>query len=92
MTARIIHTQLRGHALLRDPLLYKGSAFTEAERDLLQLHGLLPPTFNTQEQQVIRFYQRLSAVTDPLARYRELAGLQDRNEHLYYRLLMDHLA
>jgi len=92
VTARIIHTQLRGHALLRDPLLYQGSDFTEAERDLLQLHGLLPPTFNTQEQQVVRFYQRLSAVTDPLARYRELAGLQDRNEHLYYRLLMDHLA
>ncbi len=92
MTAKIIHTQLRGQALLRNPLLYKGSAFSEGERDLLELHGLLPPTFNTQDQQAIRFYQRLSSVTDPLAKYRELAGLQDRNEYLYYRVLMDHLA
>jgi malic enzyme len=92
VTAKVIHTQLRGHALLRDPLLYKGSAFSEAERDLLGLHGLLPPMQNTQDQQAVRFYQRLSTVSDPLARYRELAGLQDRNEHLYYRVLMDHLA
>jgi len=92
VTAKVIHTQLRGHTLLRDPLLYKGSAFTDAERNLLELHGLLPPTHNTQDQQAIRFYQRLCSVTDPLARYRELAGLQDRNEHLYYRILMDHLA
>lgn len=92
MTGKVVHTQLRGHALLRDPLLYKGSAFTEAERDLLGLHGLLPPTHNTQDQQAVRFYQRLCTVTEPLARYRELAGLQDRNEHLYYRILMDHLA
>jgi malate dehydrogenase (oxaloacetate-decarboxylating) len=92
VSSKVIHTQLRGHTLLRDPLLYKGSAFTDAERDLLDLHGLLPPAHNTQDQQAVRFYQRLASVTEPLARYRELAGLQDRNEHLYYRILMDHLA
>jgi malic enzyme len=92
VTAKVLHTQLRGYTLLRDPLLYKGSAFNDAERHLLGLHGLLPPAHNTQDQQAARFYQRLCTVTDPLARYRELAGLQDRNEHLYYRILMDHLA
>jgi malate dehydrogenase (oxaloacetate-decarboxylating) len=92
MPVKLQHTQLRGHAVLRDPLLYKGSAFTPDERRLLGLKGLLPPAYNNQDQQAVRFYERLRGVTDPLARYRELAGLQDRNEHLYYRVLGDHLA
>lgn len=92
MTGKIRHTQLRGHAVMRDPLLNKGSAFTADERRLLGLTGLLPAGFNSQDQQAVRFYERLSGIADPLARYRELAGLQDRNEHLYYRILLDHLA
>ncbi|MEQ8484949.1 MAG: NAD-dependent malic enzyme [Pseudomonadales bacterium] len=91
MPRKVAHTQLRGHALLRDPLLNKGSAFTPDERRQLGLVGLLPPTHNSQDQQAVRAYDRLSSVTDPLARYRELAALQDRNEHLYYRILLDHL-
>jgi len=89
---KIQHTQLRGHALMREPLLNKGSAFTPDERTLLGLHGLLPAATNTQDQQAVRFYERLSTMPDPLTRYRELTGLQDRNEHLYYRVLQDHLA
>jgi len=77
---------------MREPLLNKGSAFTPDERTLLGLHGLLPAATNTQDQQAVRFHDRLSTIPDPLARYRELAGLQDRNEHLYYRILQDHLA
>jgi malate dehydrogenase (oxaloacetate-decarboxylating) len=77
---------------MRTPLLNKGSAFTPPERDLLGLHGVLPVGCKTQDQQAERFYQRLSAIDDAFARYGELAGLQDRNEHLYYRVLMDHLA
>jgi malic enzyme len=92
MSRKIIHTQLRGNAVLRDPLLYKGSAFTRDERELLNLGGLLPVGYNSQDQQAVRFYERLSTVADPLARYRDLSALQDRNEHLYYRILMDHLA
>ena len=92
MPMKVQHTQLRGRAVLRDPLLNKGSAFTPDERRLLGLTGLLPPACNTQDQQAVRFYERLSTIVDPLARYRELAGLQDRNEHLYYRILLDHLA
>ncbi|HEX7035667.1 MAG TPA: NAD-dependent malic enzyme [Pseudomonadales bacterium] len=92
MPAKVAHTQLRGHAVLRDPLLNKGSAFTPEERSLLGLNGLLPPACQTQDQQAVRVYRRLSVLSDPLDRYRALAALQDRNEHLYYRLLMDHLA
>jgi malate dehydrogenase (oxaloacetate-decarboxylating) len=92
MPGKVQHTQLRGHAVLRNPLLYKGSAFTPDERRLLGLRGLLPPAYNSQDQQAVRFYERLRGVSDPLTRYRELAGLQDRNEHLYYRVLGDHLA
>lgn len=77
---------------MRDPLLNKGSAFTPEERRLLGLSGLLPPTCNTQDQQVVRVYERFCATADPLSKYRELAALQDRNEYLYYRLLLDHLA
>jgi malate dehydrogenase (oxaloacetate-decarboxylating) len=91
MPRKVVHTQLRGQALLRDPLLNKGSAFTPDERQRLGLTGLLPPTHNTLDQQAVRFYERLSTIGDPLDRYRELAGLQDRNEHLYYRILLDHL-
>jgi malic enzyme len=92
MPVKVQHTQLRGHAVMREPLLNKGSAFTPEERRLLGLNGLLPPACNSQNQQAVRFYERLSTISDPLARYRELAGLQDRNEHLYYRILLDHLA
>ncbi len=91
MPAKVQHTQLRGHAVMRDPLLNKGSAFTPDERRLLGLTGMLPPTCNSQDQQARRVYDRLSLIDDPLNRYRELAALQDRNEHLYYRLLLDHL-
>jgi malate dehydrogenase (oxaloacetate-decarboxylating) len=91
MARKVVHTQLRGLALLREPLLNKGSAFTPEERQRLGLTGLLPPSHNTLDQQAARFYERLAAIGDPLARYCELSSLQDRNEHLYYRILLDHL-
>jgi malate dehydrogenase (oxaloacetate-decarboxylating) len=51
MARKVVHTQLRGLALLREPLLNKGSAFTPEERQLLGLTGLLPPSHNTLDQQ-----------------------------------------
>ncbi len=84
-------THLRGHDVLRDPLLNKGSAFTVEERDALGLVGLLPPGYNTLDQQAQRAFQNLAAIDAPLGKYRELSSLQDRNEHLFFRLLMDHL-
>jgi len=87
-----ITTTLRGQALLRNPLLNKGTAFSDSEREQLALEGLLPPTFNNQELQARRFYAKLAKINDPLTTYVELASLQDRNEHLYYRILTDHLS
>lgn len=90
--ARNISTSLRGQEVLRDPLLYKGSAFSAEERRLLGLSGLLPSGENTQDQQAVRFYEKLEATPEPIDKYRALMALQDRNERLYYRVLMDHLA
>ena len=56
----------RGVQLLHDPLLNKGTAFTEAERNVLGLRGLLPPHVFTQDEQAIRFLHNLRNLPDPL--------------------------
>jgi malate dehydrogenase (oxaloacetate-decarboxylating)(NADP+) len=81
----------RGAALLRDPRLNKGTAFSEAERDALGLRGLLPPHVCTQDEQVTRVMENLRRLPDPLSRYILLEALQDRNETLFYRVVIDHL-
>lgn len=83
---------LRGNALLTNPLINKGSAFTATERKELGLEGLLPAAISTQAQQVERIYATISGLGTPLQKYRELTALQDRSEYLYYRLLMENLA
>ena len=80
-----------GRELLGRPLLNKGSAFSADERQALGLEGMLPARYNTQAQQSERVWRTLSSIHEPLAKYRELSALQDRNEYLYYRVLMDHL-
>ena len=80
-----------GYDLIRDPLLNKGTAFTQPERDAFGLHGLLPSEVKTMAEQARRIYASISAYGTPLERYVSLAGLQDRNEHLFYRVLTDHL-
>lgn len=82
----------RGIAVLQDPLLNKGSAFTLAEREALQLQGLLPPHVSTPAEQARRTYAAITSSSEPLDRYVALLALQDRNEHLFYRLLTEHLA
>ncbi len=82
---------LRGYALIREPLYNKGSAFTREERLTLGLEGLLPTHINTMEQQVRRAYGGLSGFQNPLEKYVGLAALQDRNEHLFYRLLTEYI-
>ncbi|MBK6515521.1 MAG: NAD-dependent malic enzyme [Polyangiaceae bacterium] len=84
------HTSLRGRDILRYPLLNKGTAFTQEERRRLGLEGLLPSSVKTIEQQVKRSYDAVMAKTSPLERYIGLAALQDRNETLFYRLLLEH--
>ena len=81
----------RGTALLRDPLLNKGTAFTEAERDALGLRGLLPPHVHTQEEQAARFMTNLRKLTDPLEKFVALNALHDRNESLFFRVVIDNI-
>ncbi len=84
-------TSARGFAVLREPLLNKGTAFTAEERDELGLHGLLPPAVETIEQQVRRVYAQYRRQPTDLAKNVYLEALRDRNEVLYYRLLSEHL-
>jgi len=81
----------RGVELLRDPMLNKGSAFTEEERDRLALRGLLPPRVFTQQQQSQRVMANFRRKTNDLEKYIFLIALQDRNETLFYSVLQDHI-
>ncbi len=83
--------QLRGRALLRDPHLNRGTAFTTTERSALGLEGLLPAGVSTLDEQAARAYEQYRGQTSDLAKNEFLAGLHDRNEVLYYRLLEEHL-
>ena len=80
----------RGVALLREPSLNKGTAFTQEERDALGLRGLLPPHVSTQEEQVSRVLENFRRLDSPLERYILLEALMDRNEALFYRVVMSH--
>lgn len=82
---------LIGAQLLHDPVLNKGTAFTEKERDVYRLRGLLPPRVNSQDQQVARVLENLRRKDTDLERYIFMMALQDRNETLFYRLILDHL-
>jgi malate dehydrogenase (oxaloacetate-decarboxylating)(NADP+) len=79
----------KGAALLRDPSLNKGTAFTEAERDALGLRGLLPHHPNTQEEQVARVLENFRRKTSNLEKYINLSALHDRNETLFFRIITD---
>jgi malate dehydrogenase (oxaloacetate-decarboxylating)(NADP+) len=81
----------KGIDWLHDPIFNKGTAFTEAERDALGLRGLLPPHVQTMDEQVQRVMNNFRSKSNDLERYIQIAGLQDRNETLFYRVLMDHL-
>src|SRR5688572_26500532 len=70
----------------------KGTAFTENERDVFELHGLLPPNVSTLDEQIGRRLQALRQLPHDLARYVFLRGLQDSNEVLFYALLVRNLG
>lgn len=80
------------YALLRNPLLNKGSSFTEAERKEFNLFGLLPPGINTLENQRLRSYQSFKMKSSNLDRYVYLRSLQDSNETLFYSLLTEYIT
>ena len=81
----------RGMDLLDTPLLNKGTAFTEEERTVFGLLGLLPPHVETLQEQVVRAYEAYHRKDDDLERHIYLRALQDTNEVLFYRLLLDHI-
>lgn len=88
---RYLEVAVHGIAALRLPQINKGAAFTEEERNALGISGLLPPTVKTMDQQLQRTYRRFSAQPSPLEKYQYLRDLQERNEHLYFALIMAHL-
>ena len=86
-----LEVPFRGTRLARHPLYTKGTAFTEEEREAFGLEGLLPHAVSTLEQQERRVYANISRKADELEKFIGLASLQDRNETLFYRTLVDHI-
>ncbi len=82
---------IRGTDVLNEPLLNKGTAFTEEEREALGLRGLVPPKVFTIEEQVLRVLENYQRKTDPLEKFIFLTSLHDRNETLYYKVLTENL-
>lgn len=80
-----------GVELLHNPLLNKGTAFTEEERGALGLKGLLPPHVTTLDDQVRRNMENYRLKPNDLEKYVFLVALQDRNETLFYRVIIDHI-
>ncbi|MEQ8854713.1 NAD-dependent malic enzyme [Gimesia sp.] len=84
--------QKRGHLLIEDPLLNKGTAFSDQERSQFGLVGLLPPHIDTLEEQVERSYEAFCDFQNDIDKHIFLRQLQDENETLYYRLLLEHIT
>jgi malate dehydrogenase (oxaloacetate-decarboxylating)(NADP+) len=80
-----------GYTLLRDPHHNKGLAFTEKERDDHYLRGLLPPAVASQQHQEKKLMHNLRNYQLPLHRYMAMMDLQERNERLFYKLLIDNV-
>jgi malate dehydrogenase (oxaloacetate-decarboxylating) len=87
-----VATDLSGYELLNAPLFNKGTAFTEQERQEFELHGLLPPSIATLDEQVSRRLQALRRMPNDFERYVLLRGLQDTNEVLFHAVLVRNLA
>jgi malate dehydrogenase (oxaloacetate-decarboxylating)(NADP+) len=80
-----------GVRILHDPVRNKGTAFTEAERETLKLTGLLPPRIHSMAEQELRVLGNIRAKPTDLERYLYLIALQDRNENLFYRVVMNNI-
>lgn len=80
-----------GIDFLQDPTLNKGTAFTKEERDRLGLRGLLPPRIFSLSEQENRIREHYKRKTADLEKYIYLISLQDRNETLFYRFLLNNI-
>jgi malate dehydrogenase (oxaloacetate-decarboxylating) len=85
------HTTLRGRQILSDPRLNRGTAFSYAQRHALGITGLIPPAHVTLDDQVARVYAQYQRQPTDLAKNVLLTEVHDRNEVLFYRLLITHL-
>ena len=81
----------RGRTLLQDPLLNKGTVFNADEREALGLQGLLPPRIFSPAQRALHIISNVRRKTNDLEKYLYLTGLQNRNENLFYRVLIDNM-
>ena len=81
----------RGRTLLRDPLLNKDTAFSAKEKETFGLYGLLPSHTENIEEQVLRCRDAYSAKQTPLEKHIYLRALQDRNEILFYRFMLENI-
>ena len=86
-----LYTPYAGPSLLETPLLNKGSAFSESERNNFNLNGLLPPLVETIEEQSQRAYQQYSSFNSAIDQHIYLRCLQDTNETLYYHVIEHHI-
>ncbi|MFT5298103.1 MAG: malate dehydrogenase (oxaloacetate-decarboxylating) [Colwellia sp.] len=91
LNKRPLYIPYAGPALLESPLLNKGNAFCKEERAIFNLTGLLPPSFETIEEQVERCYQQFCSFSTSLNKHIYLRAIQDKNETLYHKLVQSHL-
>jgi len=80
-----------GINLLHNPVWNKGTGFSEEEREVLKIRGLLPPRVFSESEQALRIMENFKKKPTPLEKYIYLMSLQDRNETLFYRILIDHI-
>ncbi len=89
---RPLYIRYAGPVLLETPLLNKGSAFSDEEKQAFNLEGLLPAAIETIEEQSRRAYRQYSMFSNDLDKHIYLRNIQDTNETLYFRLITDHLT
>lgn len=90
--AKVVYTRKAGIWLLQNPATNQGTAFDRAQRDELRVRGMVPYRIMTLEQQALAAIAQIRAKSTPLEQYIGMASLHDRNEVLFYRVLIDQIA
>merc|ERR1712002_81310 len=88
----VVPSQVSGMDYLRDPKLFKGMGFSLEERQMLGIHGLLPPRIKNQDEMAEHSLRNLRRFEDPLNKYMYMADLLERSEKLFYKVLSENTA